>query len=172
MSVLNRTPINTNYLQPTKFILTLDRAPATQFFCQTANIPGVSLGSITYNTPRLDFPIIGNKLTYSDFTIKFNINEDLQSWKDIYTWFLSIASPEGTEQSNPLTNLTSKRSSLANYSDATLTVLSSLNNPLLNVRFINMFPVSLSDIQFDTASSADNILTADATFRYEFFKFN
>ena len=172
MTVLNRTPINTSYLQPTKFLLMLDRVPNTQYFCQTANIPGVSLGQATFSTPRLDFNVVGTKLSYSEFNIKFNVNEDLQSWRDIYTWFLSIASPEGTLESNGLTELISKRNVLKNYSDGTLTLLSSLNNPLLNVRFINLFPISLSDIEFDTASSADTIITAEASFRYEYFTFN
>ena len=33
-----------------------------------------------------------------------------------------------------------------------------------------MFPVSLSDVQFDTTQSADTIITADAVFRYEYFE--
>ncbi len=56
------------------------------------------------------------------------------------------------------------------YSDATLTILSSLNNPIARVEFTNMFPVSLSDIFFDTKQSADDIITADATFVYDQFK--
>ena len=73
MTVLNRTPINTSYLQPTKFLLMLDRVPNTQYFCQTANIPGVSLGQATFSTPRLDFNVVGTKLSYSEF----NINNDI-----------------------------------------------------------------------------------------------
>jgi len=172
MSVLTRIPTNTNYLQPTKFLLSIDRIPNTQYFCQTANIPGVSLGQATVNTPRLDFQVAGTKLTYNEFNVRFNIDENIQGWRDIYTWFLAIASPEGTQQSNSLTELTSKRNVLKNYCDGTLTILSALNNSLINVRFINMFPVSLSDINFDTSSSAETILTATVTFRYEYFKFD
>jgi hypothetical protein len=57
------------------------------------------------------------------------------------------------------------------YSDATLTVLSALNNPILRVEFTNMFPVSLSDIYFDTKQSADDVISADATFVFDQFKF-
>jgi hypothetical protein len=32
-----------------------------------------------------------------------------------------------------------------------------------------MFPISLSDIDFDTQQSADKIMTATATFQYEYF---
>jgi hypothetical protein len=68
------------------------------------------------------------------------------------------------QNKNPNTKLTS-------YSDATLIVYSALNNPILKVQFYNVFPISLSDIVFDTKESADNILTSDATFMYEYFDF-
>ena len=170
MTALNRTPLNTNYLQPTKFLLTIDRITTTQYFCQTANIPGMSISQIKVDTPGLDIYVAGDKLSYNEFKIKFNIDEEILSWKEIYNWFYSIASPEGTIERNRLTALQNKKSVLPNYSDATLTILTALNNPSINVRFYNMFPVSLSDITFDTTSSADDILTGEAVFVYEYFK--
>jgi len=47
--------------------------------------------------------------------------------------------------------------------------MSALNNPLVRINFHRMFPVSLSDVQFDTQQSADTIITAEAVFRYEYF---
>jgi hypothetical protein len=170
MTLLTRTPQNTNYLQPTKFLLTIDRITTTQYFCQSVNLPGVSLGEAAYNTPTLDFFVAGNKITYNPLNIKFTIDEQVQSWKELYMWFQSIGS-QSIDERNRISDMQSKRSKLKSYSDATLTVLSSLNNPIMNIRFINLFPTSLSDIDFDTQSSADNIITADATFHYEYFEF-
>jgi hypothetical protein len=109
----------------------------------------------------------------------FNVNEDLQSWIDLHDWFRSFASPDGTDERNLKTQLQNQYNtptvqnskSKLHYSDATLTVLSALNNPIVRVEFTNMFPVSLSDIYFDTKQSADDIITADATFVYDQFKF-
>ena len=56
------------------------------------------------------------------------------------------------------------------YSDATLTILSNLNNPIRRINFTNIFPVSLTDLQFDTKMSADDIITADAAFVYDQFE--
>ena len=70
-----------------------------------------------------------------------------------------------------LQNQNKATKSLESYSDATLTVLSSLNNPILRVKFYNLFPISLSDIMFDSAQSADDIITADATFIFDYFDF-
>jgi hypothetical protein len=105
----------------------------------------------------------------------FLVNEDVQSWKDLHDWFRSFASPDGTDERNLKTAIQNQYNNMASdkqqYSDATLTVLSALNNPILRVEFTNMFPVSLSDIMFDTKQSADDVITADATFVYDQFKF-
>jgi hypothetical protein len=66
MTALNRTPENTNLLQPTKFLLAFDRIGAVQFFCQTVNIPGISMGAAKIGTPMLDVYAPGNKLAYED----------------------------------------------------------------------------------------------------------
>lgn len=171
MTALTRTPQNTNLLQPTKFLLTFDRLGSVQYFCQSANIPGMSLGQATYNTPFVDIPLAGNKLSYNPFNVSFTVDEKLDSWNQMNLWFRSIAAPTGFNERNNLSRTQNayKSQGLKAYSDATLIVLSALNNPILRVHFINTFPLSISDIQFDTKESADNIITASASFAFEYF---
>ena len=175
MSVLSRTPENINYLQPTKFLMTFNRIPNATWFCQSVNIPGVSVGQAPINFPSVTVYSPGNQITYNNFNMTFLVNEDVQSWIDLHDWFRSFASPDGTDERNLKTALQNQYNNMASdkqqYSDATLTVLSALNNPIVRVEFSNMFPVSLSDIIFDTKQSADDIITADATFVYDQFKF-
>lgn len=173
MTAINRTPVNTNYLQPTKFTLTFSRMPTVTYFCQEINLPGVSTGQAPINFPGQQVYAPGNQLKYNDLNVVFTINEDMQSWKEVYNWLLSFASPLGTDQRNLLTQ-EQNSGGIKNkeyYSDATLTILSALNNPVVRINFINIFPISLSDLQFDTKLSADTILTASSTFVYERFEF-
>ena len=175
MSVLSRTPENTNYLQPTKFLMSFNRIPNATWFCQSVNIPGVSVGQAPINFPSVMVYSPGNQITYNNFNMTFLVNEDVQSWIDLHDWFRSFASPDGTDERNLKTALQNQYNNMSSkkqqYSDATLTILSAMNNPILRVEFTNMFPVSLSDIIFDTKQSADDIITADATFVYDQFKF-
>jgi len=163
MTVLNRNPQNTNLLQPTKFLLTFDRTGAAQYFCQTVNIPSISLGEVTRVTPFLDMFSPGTKLTYSPLDIDFIVDEDLVTWKNMYQWFTSIADPNGFEGRDGSKEL----QTLKHFSDATLTVLSALNNPVLRIQFRNCFPLTMGEINFDTKLSADTIVTLRTTFRYE-----
>lgn len=170
-TALTSSPKNTSYLQASKFLLAFDRIPNTQYFCQTANIPGVNIGQAQISSPLLDYFAPGNKITYNPFNITFAVNGDASSWSDLHNWFRAIASPESFDERNRLTAMATNKRNLQSYSDATLTVLSNLNNPVLRVRFINMFPITLSDILFDTRETADDILIADASFMFEYFNF-
>ena len=173
MTALNRTPQNTNLLQPTKFLLTFDRIGTSQFFCQSVNIPGINLGQAPISSPMLDYFAPGNKITYNPFNVHFLLDESVEGWRHIHSWFRSIASPESFNERKRLTDVQNngKSTNLKYYSDATLTILSALNNPILRIKLINVFPISLSDIIFDTTQSADDIMTADATFIFDYFDF-
>jgi len=161
MTALNNNPQNVNLLQPTKFLLSFDRIKGVQYFCQTANLPSVSLGEVVRNTPVLDIYSAGNKLTYEPLTVTFIIDEALLSWKNIHDWFREIANPE---------NLQTRKVKYNDYmSSATLTLLSALNNPTSGIQFFGLFPTSLTGVTFDTKSSAETIMTATATFRYEYY---
>ena len=114
-------------------------------------------------------------LCFYNFNIVFTIDEEMKSWKDIYYWLYSFSSPNGTEERNRLTNQQNQHTSgnyaSKQYSDGILTVLNALNNPVARIQFHRMFPVSISDINFDTKLSADTIITARATFRYQSYKY-
>jgi hypothetical protein len=171
MTALTRTPDNTNFLQPSKFILTFGRIPTVQYFCQEANLPGVALGSTKFDTPLLDIPIAGNKLTYNQLQVNFIVDESIQSWTELYNWLRAFGSPKSlSDRSNQSILQTGGNAPLNNYSEATLTVMSALNNPLFRVNYHKLFPTSLSDIQFDVKNSADTIITATASFAYEYFE--
>ena len=173
MTAITRIPQNTNYLQPTKYLLTFDRIGSVQYFCQAVNIPGVSIGQAPIFTPSADIYAPGNKLSYNQLNIDFAVDEKLDSWRQLHDWFRSIAAPESFSERKRLTDIQNlnKSGALKNYGDATLTVLNNLNNPTLRVKFVNAFPISLSDIQFDTKMTADDIVYASASFIFDYHIF-
>jgi hypothetical protein len=56
------------------------------------------------------------------------------------------------------------------YSDATLTILSNKNNPLVEVRFADLFPVSLSSLSYNNQATDVDYLTAEISFRYKLYE--
>jgi len=167
MTVLNRNPINTNPLQPTKFLLTFSRIPDVQYFCQQVNVPGVELDELVRQTPFLDMYSPGTKLKYDPFDIDFIVDENLMSWKNLYNWFISIADPDGWERRGGTLEVQQQE----HFSDATLTILSALNNPVLRIQYRNIYPLTMSDLEFNTQLSADSIMTCKASFRYQTYNY-
>jgi len=151
-------PSTTNLVQPTKYIVSFPEISETMYFCQKANIPGVSLGTALQQTPNLDLYHSGTKIEYNTFDMTFLVNEDLSAWTTIYNWMKDLSSVENS--------YTQRR---ASKKQAILTVMSNLNNPKMRVKFNNIFPLSLSDLEFDTTLSAEEHITATVSFRYDWF---
>ena len=171
---ISSNPTNTNLAQANKFLLSFDRLPALTYFCTAAPIPGVSVGTAKQTNPFADAPIPGDKMEYEDLEITFLVDEALLSWTSILDWIRGYAFPENFDQYKNLPlqqKLQVSADTKSQYSDAMLTVYSNKNNPVLQIAFTDLFPVSLSGVEFSTQQSAENILTARATFKYTNFSY-
>ena len=58
------------------------------------------------------------------------------------------------------------------YSDAFLMILSNKNNPIIEVNFHNVFPTSLSALDFSQDATDVEYLTASAEFSYQVYEIN
>ena len=152
-------PENTNFLQPTKFILTFPEVPDMIYFCQKVNLPGVSLGQAVQVTPNLDLYHSGTKLEYGTFDVSFLVNENLTAWTTLYDWMKDLSSVESTYSSRK-----------ERRKQAILTIMSNQNNPKLRIKYLNLFPISVGDLEFDTTLSAEEHVVATASFRYDWFE--
>jgi hypothetical protein len=106
------------------------------------------------------------KMTFEPFSISFLIDEDLRVWEETYKWIVSLTRPESYNQ-----YIKNRDKDASPYQDGMLTVNTNANVPNIRIKFKNVFPVSLSGIQFGTTNSADTTPTADLTFRYDLFSF-
>ena len=189
---LDRQPTKFDYAEPTKFRFGVIKLPKVEFFCTAANIPGISLGSASQNTPLKDIPIPGDKLDYDNLNIQFLVDENLENYREIHGWLTGLGFPKDTEQFRNLQNAGSDRfpttknvgvnSELGRvrkavqddgglYSDATLFVLSSKNNAALEVRFRDIYPISLSGLDYNQQETDIQYLTASVTFAYKIYEF-
>lgn len=170
-TAISTTPINQNFLHPNKFQMNFARLPDMQFFCQSVNVPGISLGEIPVPTPFVEMYSPGEKAIYDVLNVTFAIDEDMQSWLKVHDWIRAMTFPENFDQYKQLGRLSSKISDPAEpqFSDATLTILSSAYTPNIRFKFTNLFPTSLSSFVLATADSPQSILTADATFRFTYY---
>lgn len=161
--------INQNYLQPTKYQLSFAKIPNTVFFCQTVNIPGVSIDVIKRPTPVLDFKLAGDKITFSDFEIDFIVDVDMNGWLEVFTWMLSIGFAATDEKILSPAQIKQMFGSPKNTSDATLTFNDNQNNPNVRFHLKECFPINLTGIKMDSKATADQTLTSQVTLAVNYY---
>ena len=171
------TPIkNRNFLAPTGFKFTLDRAKSVSFFCNQANIPDISLGVAEQPTWLKDLPVPGDKMQFGDLNLRFLVDEDLKNYMEIQNWIRGLGYPENTEQFDKLDKdgasiipRTYKQMGDQIYSDATLQILSSNMVAKFNVNFTELWPYTLTTLNFDATDTDIEYFTADVSFKYTMY---
>ena len=187
-SPLSRQPTVLDYNSPTQFKFGINQLPKVEFFTTAANIPDISLGELVIPTPYKNIPIVGNTLTYGNLDISFIVDEYLENYITIHNWLVGIGFPKDRQQFTDFRSTTSNTSSAGSggntdigkvgktspdrpfYSDATLTVLSNKNNPIVEVRYSDMFPVSLSGLNYNQQATDVEYQTAEISFRYKLYE--
>jgi len=187
-SPLNRQPTALDYSSPTQFRFLINQLPKVQYFTTEANLPGITLGEGQFNTPLKDIELLGDKLTYEDLTITFIVDENLENYIEMHTWLTGIGFPEDRKQFSEFRSATSNMSvktrgesndigdvrastpELAMTSDSVLTILTNKNNPVVECRFRDVFPTSLSGLTYSQNQSDVEYLTASVTFKYTIYE--
>ena len=187
-NVYTREPAKLDYASPVQFRFKCSKLPTVEFFCQTANIPGISIGSASMPTGLKDIPIPGEKVSYQDLAISFLVDENLNNYKEIHDWIIALGFPQNHTQFAdlqaagadrypgttsgaivPETNIAVPLAEGGTYSDATLTVLNSKNIAVTEIRFDNIFPTSLGALSYDVQASDVNYLQASVDFSYMYY---
>ena len=131
------------------------------------------MGRIDTGTSLANIPMVGDLMTFEDFTMTFLVDETLANYREIFNWLVNIGSPSDHTQFNKLkradgVDMTGDRNL---YSDIIITILSSKNNPLIRTTMHDAFPLSLSGLTYTTQETDAVYLTADVTFAYTHYEF-
>jgi len=187
-SPLNRQPTKLDYSSPTQFRFLINQLPKVQYFTVAANIPGITLGEGVFNTPLKDIPLLGDKLTYEDLTITFIVDENLENYIEMHTWLTAIGFPKDRSQfrefrsetsnvktstrgeSKDIGDVKASTPELSMTSDAVMTILTNKNNPVVECRFADVFPTSLSGLTYSQNQTDVEYLTAEVNFKYTIYE--
>jgi len=159
---------NRNFLSPAGFKFTLSKEPKATFFCTSARIPEISLQLAIQASYLKDIDIPGEKLTYGDLTLRFLVDEDLVNYMAIHNWLTGLGYPESTEDFADLTtsSTTGLRSMQEQFSDGNLMILNSNYKTSAIVKFKDLFPYTLTSLDFDASVNDIQYFTAEASFKY------
>ena len=179
----SRQPSKQDYADPTKFKFSIIKLPKVEYFCTQVNLPGISISdNYSQPTPFRDIPLPGEKLRYEPLSVTFLVDENLENYQEIHGWLRGLGFPGGHEEFKTLLAGGSDRFPTSKdkgkspnqggiFSDATLNILTSKNNPVTEVRFNDCFPISLSSLQYNQQATDTDYLTATVTFEYKLYDF-
>ena len=188
INALARQPTELDYADPTKFKFSITKLPKVEFFTTAANLPGINLGESIFPTPFKQVPVMGDDLTFDNLEITFLVDEKLENYRELHQWLVGIGFPKARTQfssfrkdesqtfptvesvKGDVTNPGTPSGIQAMFGDATLTVMTSKNNPVMEVRFSDLYPVALSGLAFNQQETDVTYLTATATFTYKLYE--
>ena len=194
---IQRQPTKFDYASPTQFKFQLQKLPKVEYFTTACNIPGISLNATVQPTPLADIPLPGDTISFGDLEITFLVDENLENYREIHGWMYGIGFPKARTQFADLVAANKDRFPIQGkdttlnlpgdgarlkegdpavpigplFSDATLNILTSKNNANIEVRFNNVFPVSLSGLNFNQQANDIDYLTATVSFKYKLYEF-
>ena len=187
-NAFDRQPTKLDYASPTQFGIVINQLPKVEFFVVTANIPSITLGETLFPTPYKEIPVMGDTLTYDNFSMDFIVDEYLENYLELHNWLIGIGFPKSRSQFSTYRSTTSETpvatrgtsmdigdvqpatTSRSLFSDIILTILSNKNNPILEVRFQDAYPSTLSALEFNQQATDVEYMIANATFSYKLYE--
>ena len=173
---------NRNFLSPIGFKFTIDRMRGVEFFCQSASIPSISLGSADTATRLNKIKNPGDELQYEDLFLRFLVDENMKNWYQVHDWMREIATPYSTKEfkyNRGDIKSVNKREATYDYAsannqwrcDCSLFILSSNYRVVSEIIFRDAWPSSLSTLNFDAASPDINYFTAEVSLKYNYYDY-
>jgi len=149
---------NKNFLSPVGFSFKIDQINFAnlEYFCTSVTFPGISLSEVQVPYRGVNLAQTGDRMIFDDLAIRFNITENMENYLELFNWMHNIINKKDAEDYK--------------Y-DASLLIMSSHNNMVKTVKFQEIFPTSLSTVEFNSQSTDVEYLQADVSFRYTLFEF-
>jgi hypothetical protein len=130
-------------LNTTRFSVSFAKLPNLQVFANKIDLPQITLGVANQPSPLLTFKHTGEKLEYSPFTVSIIVDSQMAVYKEIYNWMLRL-STQGLN-SDTLSNCV-------------------LTCDAATIEFINVFPMSIGPLQFDSRQTDIQYPSIDVEF--------
>ena len=162
---------NRNFLSGVGFKFNLAKFPKVDFFSNSAIIPVLNLELTTQASYLKNIDVPGERLSYGDFTLRFLVDENMENYQSIYDWLTGLGFPETTKEfAEIIKDSDGQRDPKEAFCDGTLRILNSNYRAVGKVKFNDLFPISLTSLEFDATNTDVQYFTAEATFKYTLYK--
>lgn len=155
------TSTNLSYLHSNRGTLQMVGFPKTTLNITSFNIPGITLPPSYNPSPFSEGVTAGDKITWDDLTFEFLVDEKLENWREMYDWLIALGAPNDKSEQY-LKDLRS--------TDISVIVFDAQNNAILNVKFADCVPISLSGIDMSEEVSDTQYKKATMSLAYHYYE--
>ncbi|MFW6272799.1 MAG: hypothetical protein ACOC2U_03365 [bacterium] len=168
MTNISGTPPNINHLSQIKFSAIFTRNPNVEYFIQSVTLPGLSMGTDIYPNFLTNIPIPGDKVQYEQLTFAFIVDEDLRNWWELKQWMTAITFADDTDDYKELTENATALDPSKGTIYSNLSIFLYNHNQVANreITFNQVFPVSLSGVQFDATLTDESPALAQVALEF------
>ena len=161
---------NRNFLSGVAFKFNLAKFPKVDFFSNSAIIPVLNLELAQQASYLKNIAVPGERLTFGDFTLRFLVDENMENYQSIYDWLTGLGFPETTKEfADIIKDSDGQTDPKEAFCDGTLRILNSNYREVAKVKFSDLFPISLTSLDFDATNTDVQFFTAEATFKYTIY---
>ena len=159
---------NRNFLSGVAFKFNLTKLPKVDFFSNSARIPELNLELAKQPSYLKNIDVPGEKLTFGDLNLRFLVDENMENYMGIHNWLTGLGFPESTGDFSELVkpSLDVVRDDKNQFSDGKLHILNSNFRTQTIVHFVDLFPISLTSLDFDVTLDDIQYFTAEVQFKY------
>lgn len=148
-----------NNLSQLNFRFKLSITPELEYRAQKVIMPGLTLGNVAMPTPFVPVNFAGN-LSYEELNITFMVGEKMGDYLEVYNWMEKLGHPDTLQQYEHV------------RADCSVFILSNNLQPQIHVKFTDVFPTSLSPIEFDSTLPEIQYATSTVTFKFNRYYFD
>lgn len=166
---------------PQNHVVRFSRMPNLSFVVQEVNLPGITATIPNIQTGGIQSKFLPDRLTFEPLTVSFLVDEEFRVHRELYQWLWGMTG--GTDRSQvtaefinnninfiwPPARSRPEALSIAGATHVGLTIVNPAKIPILRVLFYNAIITSLGGVQFQTSGDPLQVMTATATFEYEFY---
>ena len=162
-------PSQVNFLDGSRFSMSIARLPTTTFMAQKIQMPSVYLPVVDTPNPFVKLNHASTHLEYAHLYVEFKIDEDLRNYQEIYNWMIGLGFPEDHGQYKELVK-GDKYQEIR--SDLSIVIYTSSNIPNKVITFRDTFPSTLSEwVLTSTEDGQPNYMTVRVGFSVRDMKF-
>ena len=162
--LLGDKPTTYNLLTANQFKFTTSRIPILSQFVTGVNIPSIEFVSTDLKTAYgVNQPIGTGKYIFSDLTISFLVDEELEAWREVYEWIRRLGPMNDESEQIMYENC------YESTTTAELTVMNKVYKPNFKFIFYNFFPIALTGFSFTTTAADTLQISSAATFRFLYY---